>query len=298
MAILVGTASWTDKTLLDCGRFYPKDAKTAEARLRYYSSLYPVVEVDSSYYAMPSEKNSRLWVERTPEGFTFNVKAFRLFTGHLTQTDVLPSDLCLQLGTNRRVYYKDVGDDIKDELWERFADALAPLRIAGKLGLIHFQFPPSVRFGRRPMQHVEECIRRLPGHTVSVEFRHEDWWQGSERVADTLAWLRDIGAVHTVVDGPQGAVNSVPAVWEATHPEIALVRLHGRNEITYNMSVKSAAERFEYDYRDDELAELAGEAVRLAFKVKNTHVIFNNCHEDKGQRNARTFVGKLLKAGQ
>ncbi|WP_240204920.1 DUF72 domain-containing protein [Variovorax sp. PDNC026] len=250
--------------------------------------------MDSSYYAMPSEENSRLWVERTPEGFTFNVKAFRLFTGHLTQTEVLPADLCLQLGTNRRVYCKDVGDDIKDEMWERFAGALEPLRAAGSLGLIHFQLPPSVRLGRRLMQHVEECIRRLPGHPVSVEFGHKDWRQGPERVADTLAWLRDIGAVHTVVDGPQEAVNSVPAVWEATHPEIALVRLHGRNNIAYNMSMNSAAERFEYDYLDDELAELAGEAVRLAFKVKNTHIILNNCYEDKGQRNALTFMRKLL----
>jgi len=110
MAIPVGTASWTDKTLLDCGRFYPKEAKTPEARLRHYSSIFPLVEVDSSYYAMPSEANARHWAERTPKSFTFNVKAFRLFTGHMTQTEVLPADLCLQLGTHRRIYYKDVGE--------------------------------------------------------------------------------------------------------------------------------------------------------------------------------------------
>lgn len=124
----------------------------------------------------------------------------------------------------------------------------------------------------------------MPGDTVSVEFRHKDWWLGMQRVAETLAWLRDTCAVHTVVDGPQGP---------STHPEIALVRLHGCNNITYNMSVKSAAKRFEFDYLDDELAELADESVRLAFKVKNAHLIFNNCHEGKGQRNAQTFVRKL-----
>jgi len=293
METLVGTASWTDKTLLDCGRFYPKEAKTPEARLRHYASIFPLVEVDSSYYAMPSEANARRWAERTPEGFTFNVKAFRLFTGHMTQTEVLPADLCLQLGTHRRIYYKDVGEDLRAELWQRFESSLEPLRSAGKLGLIHFQFPPSVTCARRPMQHVEQCIARLPKDTLSIEFRHESWWQNPKRSADTVAWLRDIGAVHTVVDGPQGAVNSVPTVWGSTHPDYALLRLHGRNVLTYNAKVQSAAERFEYDYLDDELAELAGEAVRLAYKVKHMHVIFNNCHEDKGQRNAIHF-SKLL----
>jgi uncharacterized protein YecE (DUF72 family) len=78
--ILVGTASWTDKSLIDSGLFYPPEARTSEERLRYYASQFPVVEVDSSYYAMPSERNAALWVERTPEGFRFDIKAFRLLT--------------------------------------------------------------------------------------------------------------------------------------------------------------------------------------------------------------------------
>jgi uncharacterized protein YecE (DUF72 family) len=79
---LIGTTSWTDKTLVESGLFYPGAAKTSEARLRYYASRFPIVEVDSSYYGMPSEHNSRLWVERAPEGFVFDIKAFRLFSGH------------------------------------------------------------------------------------------------------------------------------------------------------------------------------------------------------------------------
>lgn len=130
--------------------------------------------------------------------------------------------------------------------------------------------------------------------TLSIEFRHESWWDSPKRSADTVAWLRDVGAVHTVVDGPQRAVNSVPAVWESTRPDYALLRLHGRNVLTYNAKVQSAAERFEYDYLEDELVELAGEAVRLAYRVKHMHVIFNNCHEDKGQRNGITFARMLL----
>ena len=82
--ILVGTASWTDKTLIASGRFYPPKCNSPEDRLRYYASQFPFVEVDSSYYAMPAPQVAQLWAERTPPSFKFNIKAFRLFTGHQT----------------------------------------------------------------------------------------------------------------------------------------------------------------------------------------------------------------------
>src|SRR3954454_6866771 len=88
--ILVGTSSWTDKSLIESGSFYPADVKTPEARLRFYATRFPIVEVDSSYYAIPSDKTAKLWVERTPEDFVFNMKAFRLLTTHQTQPKVLP----------------------------------------------------------------------------------------------------------------------------------------------------------------------------------------------------------------
>jgi len=91
--ILIGTCSWTDETLIQSGRFYPAHAKDAESRLRYYASQFPIVEVDSSYYAMLAEKTARLWVERTPQDFTFNIKAFRIFTQHQTEPKVLPRDI-------------------------------------------------------------------------------------------------------------------------------------------------------------------------------------------------------------
>jgi uncharacterized protein YecE (DUF72 family) len=122
MSILVGTASWTDKTLLDCGRFYPKEAKTAEARLRYYASIFPLVEVDSSYYGIPAPANAHHWVERTPEHFVFNVKAFRLFTGHQTDPKVLHKDIQQALGTTKTLYYRNTPPEISVELWRRFRE--------------------------------------------------------------------------------------------------------------------------------------------------------------------------------
>src|SRR5215469_3565994 len=257
MSFLVGTASWTDKTLIDCGRFYPPDCKTPEARLRYYASIFPLVEVDSSYYAIPTPMTAQQWALRTPDHFVFNIKAFRLFTGHFTETKVMHKDLQQALGAGRKLYYKDVPEEIRAELWKRFVEALEPLRLAGKLGLVHFQFPPRLKYSHEAMAHIERCIGWMPDCTLSIEFRHRSWWESPQRVAGTLAFLREHGLVHTIVDGPQGADNSVPAVWEITHPDYLLLRLHGRNVETYNAPAQTAAERFDYDYPDRELGELA-----------------------------------------
>jgi uncharacterized protein YecE (DUF72 family) len=299
MSVLVGTASWTDKTLLACGRFYPKQASTAEARLRYYASQFPLVEVDSSYYAMPSPGTAQLWAERTPEGFVMNVKAFRLFTGHQTSPTVLHRDIQLALGDRggRNLYYKDTPAEIRDELWRRFREALAPLQHAGRLGLVHFQFPPWLVRNTTAHDHLRECVERMAGHTLSVEFRHKSWFDGAH-CAGTLAFERDLGVVHTVVDEPRGFSNSVPGVWEATHPRCALVRLHGRNAATWNVKGATAAsDRFNYDYADDELADIAASVRRLLPPLLQTHVIFNNNMEDQGQRNARTLMSKLARDG-
>lgn len=291
MPVLVGTASWTDKSLTHCGRFYPESATTAEARLRYYASQFPLVELDSSYYAMPSPSTAQLWVERTPEHFTMNVKAFRIFTGHQTSPAVLHRDIRAALGPDVRatVYYKVLPAEIRDELWRRFIEALAPLRVAGKLGLAHFQFPPWLLCNAAGHAHVQQCAERMAGHLLSVEFRHRSWF-GGEQIASTLAFERELGVVHTVVDGPQGFANSVPAIWETTHPSLALLRLHGRNTATWNIKDASAAsDRFNYHYSDPELNETAGQLAQLSTKAFTTHVVFNNNFEDQGQRNASSL---------
>lgn len=295
MKVLVGTASWTDKTLLACGRFYPRSASTAEARLRFYASQFPLVEVDSSYYAMPAPNVAALWAQRTPEGFTMNVKAFRLFTGHATEPKVLHRDLQEALGADApaQLYYKSTPPQIREELWRRFHEALLPLRQAGRLGLVHFQFPPWLRPDADGLAHLRHCVERMAGHRVSVEFRHASWFAGA-RAEATLALQRELGVVHTVVDAPQGFANTVPALWQATAEDFALVRLHGRNAATWNIrGAVSASDRFNYDYPEAELAELAGRIRELARRVGTTHVIFNNNMEDQGQRNARSLMALL-----
>lgn len=296
--VLIGTASWTDKTLIASGRFYPEKATTAESRLRYYASRFPLVEVDSSYYAMPAAATAQLWAERTPAGFVFNVKSFRLFKGHQTQPKVLPKDIQQQiagsaLGSKRTLYERDLPDELRDELWRRFIEALVPLRQAGKLGLVHFQFAPWVLRNRDGHALLRDRIERMQGHTVGVEFRNETWFRSERAMASTLAFERELQVVHTVVDGPQGFANSVPAVWEATHPQYALVRLHGRNAATYNVRATSASDRFNYDYREDELSNLTVPIRQLSARVPKTHIVFNNNWQDQGQRNAATLMSLL-----
>jgi uncharacterized protein YecE (DUF72 family) len=293
--ILIGSASWTDKTLIACGRFYPPEAKTPEARLRHYATQFPIVEVDSSYYGMPSPQNAQLWAERTPEHFVFNVKAFRLFTGHQTSPIVLHKDIQQALGPDapKSLYYKDMPKEILDELWRRFSEALEPLRQAGKLGAVHFQFAPWLLRNREGHAHVSECVARMEGHLLSVEFRNQTWFDG-DRAAKTLAFERELGVVHTIVDGPQGFANCVPCLWDVTHPELALVRLHGRNHATWNVKSAASSSRFDYWYSQEELAGVVPEIRKAATKAAKVHVIFNTNNEDQGQVNAR-LLAQLLR---
>jgi uncharacterized protein YecE (DUF72 family) len=287
-SILIGSASWTDKTLVECGRFYPADCKTAEARLRFYASQFPIVEVDSSYYGMPTPQNAQLWAERTPGHFVFNVKAFRLFTGHQTSPDALHKDIQQALGPDApgTLYYKDTPAEIRDELWRRFIEALAPLKSAGKLGAVHFQFAPWLIRNRDGMAHVRHCVEKMQGHDVAVEFRNKTWFD-EEHIDKTLDFERELGVVHTIVDSPQGFANCVPCVWEATSPKLALLRLHGRNNATWNSRGPASSSRFDYWYSRDELEAMVPEIRHIASKVKSLHVLFNTNLQDQGQVNAR-----------
>lgn len=293
MSILVGTAGWTDKSLVESGLFYPPEVKTAEQRLRYYAERYPLVEIDSSYYGMPSEQNAHLWAERTPEHFLFNVKAFRLFTGHQTPPKALPKDVREALKAEKNVYYKDVPEELRSELWKRFTHALEPLRQAGKLGALHFQFPPWMAFHRESFAHLEDVRARLPEHLLAVEFRNRTWFSETRRER-TLRFQRDNRMANVIVDEPQGFASSIPTLWEVTSPELAVVRLHGRNAETWEKKgLKASSERFNYDYSEKELGEMVKPILSVAQQAKEVHVIFNNNYQDQGQRNAKTMMGLL-----
>ncbi|RYU59624.1 DUF72 domain-containing protein [Methylolobus aquaticus] len=292
--VLIGTASWTDKTLIDSGLFYPATVRTPEERLRFYAAHFPLVEVDSSYYAMPSARNSVLWSARTPPGFVFDVKAFRLFTQHQTPPAALPRDIREALGTvgKKNLYYRDLPGELLDELWHRFREAIRPLRHDGKLGVVLFQFPPWFVHRASNLQHILACRQHLADIPIAVEFRHRSWFEAPHRDA-VLAFAREHGLAHVIADEPQGFASSVPSVWEVT-ASVAVVRLHGRNALTWNAKgLASAADRFNYRYAESELRELADSIRELSHQTGQVHVLFNNNFGDQAQRNAMELQGML-----
>ncbi len=291
--VLIGTASWTDKSLIASGRFYPAKCSTPQDRLRFYSSQFRIVEVDSSYYAIPAARTAQLWAERTPADFTFNIKAFRLFTGHQTSPAALPKEIAEAIPPTgkRNVYYKDVPQELRDELWRLYREGIAPLKHCGKLAAVHFQFAPWVAYHPKSFEHIDECQRQLEGYQLSIEFRNRTWFEG-EHERRTLDFERARELVNVTVDEPQGVANCIPSVWEVTNPRLAIVRLHGQNHATWNQQgLASSADRFNYDYTADELRRLAKQVDAIA--AKSVHVIFNNNYEDQGQRNAKTLIGMI-----
>jgi uncharacterized protein YecE (DUF72 family) len=288
--ILVGTTSWTEPTLIESGRFYPQwAARSAEARLKYYASQFPIVEVDSTYYALPAERTAGLWATRTPEDFIFDIKAFRLFTHHPAQLSKLPKDLRDlvpdDLQDKKNIYYRDLPEGIIKELWERFESALLPLDSAGKLGVVLFQFPPWFMPSNEHLEFIESCQKHLPQYHLAVEFRH--WsWVNEKNLERSMDVLRDNNMAYVCVDEPQGSKSSVSPVVEATS-DIGVVRFHGRNREMWEKESKSAAERFDYLYSEQELEEWAPRISQLSSEASQVHVLFNNCYADKAVVNAK-----------
>ncbi|WP_229401952.1 DUF72 domain-containing protein [Micromonospora okii] len=286
--IKVGTASWTDRTLLDSG-WYPQTADTPEKRLSYYARQFPLVEVDATYYSPPAERTARLWAERTPAGFTFNVKAFSLLTGHPTRVSALYKDLRPETD-KRNVYPDDLPAQAYEEVWTRFLSALDPLVAAGRLGALLFQFPPWFTIKRDNKQYLLEVARRCAPLRPVFEFRHASWFDGSNR-DETLGFLREHELAYVSVDMPQGHRSSVPPVLEAT-ADLAVVRFHGHSE---KWTSKDIHEKFGYDYSDRELREWAPKLRKLADQAAETHVLMNNCYRDYAQTNAATLKRLLTR---
>ena len=292
--ILIGTASWTDKSLVQSG-WYPKDASSADARLRFYTTQFPLVEVDSSYYFLPSDKNSRLWAERSPAGFTFNVKAFSLLTQHPTKPQAL-KDFVAEGDIEedkKNIYIADVEEGVRDAVWEAFLEGLEPLRAAGKLGLLLFQFPQWFPVGSKNRDYIIECAARVAPDRICIEFRNKTWMSERNRER-TLEFLEGHGLPYVCVDMPQGFVSSLPPVAEAT-ADIAVVRFHGRNSADWESG--SVQRRFKYLYSEAELAEWGPRLVGLAERTESTHVLMNNCYRDYAQQNAHDLAGVLRAQG-
>ena len=271
--VRIGTCSWADEALSKY--FYPPKLPAKE-RLAWYSQFFDTVEVDSTYYRLPGESMVQGWADRTPDGFTMHVKAFGLMTRHPVKLEVLPEDLRDVMPVDERGRVDRPPRELRGEVFRRFLEALEPLRNAGKLGGILFQFPSYVVFKDASLEYLEWARAQLGSDEMLVEFRHRSWLDEDNRV-ETLSFLERIGAAYVTVDAPRSdtAKNLIPTV-PAVTAGTAYVRFHGRNLGTWNKRGGSAAERFDYLYSDEELGEWTGTLKELAASANEAYAFFNN----------------------
>lgn len=263
----IGTSAWSDHD-----PFYPKGLKAAE-QLPFYARYFPIVEVNTTYYRVPSPKMVEGWVERSPDGFVFDVKPPR----ELTSTPETP---------------KGEAPEPDADIAQRFAEAIAPLAEAGKLGALTFQFPPSYRNTEEHQEYLRLLPELFPDTPLAVEFRRRDWLD-EEHADATLDLLRDAGLGYTMADEPQMGSGSVPPVYGVTNPRLAVVRFHGRNDETWYRFTGSSRDRFNWEYSIDELKEWTGKIQDALESAENVHVFFNTNYGDQGPRNAEKLMDLL-----
>jgi uncharacterized protein YecE (DUF72 family) len=279
--------------------WYPPPVRTAADRLRYYAAHFDTVEVDSSYYGMPTPATARLWAERTPPDFVFHIKAFAMLTRHGVKPEQLPPPLreghAFELDRGGRILHPPRA--LREEAFTCFSEALEPLRVEGKLGLILMQFPPYFVATEANREYIAWSAARLAPDRMAVEFRHLSWVEADE-LEETLELLASVGASYVCVDEPRiEKANALPPLAAATS-DIAYIRFHGRNALTWNARVETAAERFNYLYSNEELAEWVEPVRRLQEQTQTTYVMFNNCFADYAPRNARQMASLLDAAAE
>jgi uncharacterized protein YecE (DUF72 family) len=270
--VRIGTCSFADEALVKA--WYPKQVKTGEQRLRWYAEHFDTVEIDSTYYRLPAAELVAQWAGRVPDGFVFHIKAFAPMTRHPVRLDVLPEELRTGVEADARGRVERLPREVRAEVFRRFREAVEPMREAGKLGGILLQLAPYVVYREHSLEYLEWARDQLPGDDLLVEFRHRSWLDDDNRAA-TLAFLEAHGLSLVVVDAPRSeAKNLIPTVVATTSPT-AYVRFHGRNAATWNIRGGSAADRFDYSYPEEELAEWVGPMQELAGRAEQVFALFN-----------------------
>jgi uncharacterized protein YecE (DUF72 family) len=291
--VRIGTASWTDPEFIKAG-WYPADVKDdAEGRLRYYAARFPMVEVNASFYALPTVETTAAWAERTPDDFRFHVKAHQVISGHPSEPGRLPEPLRnLPFQPDKRGRIRRPSRELRDAVIDSLLEAVGPL--GGKLGAILVQLPPYVVSGPAQREELGRILSRLAPARAAVEFRHRSWAQPGQREA-AADLLGSHDASWVVVDAPRiEAKNVMPPIVEVTSPHLAYLRLHGRNAATWNTG-RTVAERFDHVYSDEEMEEWIDPVLDMAERAQEVAVVFNNNARDHALRNAARF-GELLSA--
>lgn len=286
--ILVGTASWTDPEFIKAGWYPPEVKNDAEGRLRYYAEHFPMVEVNASFYALPTIETVAAWAERTPPDFRFHVKAHQVISGHPSDPGRLPAPLrSLPAELDAKGRIRRPSRQLRDAAIDTLLEACGPL--GDKLGAILVQLPPFVVSGERQRDELARILDRLRPARAAVEFRHRSWVAAGERER-AAALLAEHDAAWVCVDAPRvEAMSAMPPVVEVTTPALAYVRMHGRNATAWTRG-RTVAERFDYEYTDRELEEWVAPVLDMAERAQEVAVVMNNNARDYALQAASRFT--------
>jgi uncharacterized protein YecE (DUF72 family) len=292
--ILVGTASWSDPGFVE--RWYPKRMPAGD-RLEWYAQHFDMVEVNSTFYSVPEPRMVERWCAATPNDFTFNVKLHQLFSFHSTPAKLLPPDLQRRAETDARKNAKST-PDLREALLKTFLRATSIFHDAGKLGVFLLQLSPAFSPRKHELGELERLTEMLRDYDLAIEFRNRNWAVG-DQLQSTIDFLQKHHAIFVNVDAPASDHFMVmPSdIDEVTNADLAYLRLHGRNAKAY-ITGKTVAARFDYDYSDNEIAEVAQRSRKLAKEAHELHVIFNNNNLDYAPRAAlrlRKALGQIVK---
>jgi uncharacterized protein YecE (DUF72 family) len=277
-AVRIGTCSWADDALSN--HWYPPGTPPKE-RLAYYAERYSTVEVDSTYYRVPTEQMVRGWAERTPSGFVMHVKAFGLMTRHPVKLEQVPPDLRDGLPVDARGRVDRPDRAARGAVFREFLDALSPLREAGKLGGILFQMPPYVVWKPSSLDYLEWAREQVGSDAFLFEPRHRSWFAEDVR-SELLGFLEQRKMTWVVVDAPKVEAGNVPETLVAATTPLAYVRFHGRNAGTWNVRGGSAAQRFDHLYDEEELREWVPPLRELSNTAEEVYAFFNNNNQTDG----------------
>jgi uncharacterized protein YecE (DUF72 family) len=262
--IYVGVTGWGDHDSLYSGQIAPRN------KLKEYAGHFPVVEVDSAFYAIQPKRNAEKWVNETPDSFQFVVKAYQGMTGHLRG---------------------EIPFENKQDMFTAFKDSLEPYINGNKLAMILFQFPPWFACTRENVEYLRWCKRKMDDLPCALEFRHQSWFSPKYHQG-TLDFIKTEKWIHSICDEPQSGEGSIPTVLEVVNLDHVLVRFHGRN--VHGWQKKNAENwrdvRYLYRYNNTELQEWASSIRKLAEDCSNVYLLFNNNSGGDAADNAKEMM--------
>ena len=293
--ILVGTASWSDPGFVE--RWYPKNLAPAE-RLPWYAQQFAMVEVNSTFYSVPDPRTVERWCRATPDEFTFDVKLHQLLSRHSTAEKMLPPALREIAETDAKGKVK-LTPKIEGAMAKEFVGLAKLLDSFGKMGAFLLQLSPAFSPRAAKLDQLDDLLRQLSEHPIALEFRNRNWVEG-ERLTELLDFCRRHEATLVSVDAPKEKHFTImpPDLDEITNPHLAYLRLHGRDARAYTTG-KTVATRFNYDYSDKEIDEVAQRSENLAAKTESVHVVFNNNaldHAPHAAARLRAALGQITAA--